>query len=60
MKRIRAVVYRSYEIELEFNEDEMMDVDDPDQKAEFLSRTKDISEWTLVDVASDVITVTEV
>lgn len=59
MSKIKATVYRSYEIELEFDSTDVPEMIDPNGKAEWLSREYPMSEWTLIDVASDAFVVSE-
>ncbi len=60
MKVYKAMVYRAYEVEVEFNEGEVPEVYEVESKAEFLSRGIDIDKWTLVDVSADIFGVNEV
>lgn len=60
MKVFKATVYRTYELELEFSEEDAPEMIDASGKAEWISRTKDIGEWKILDVSVDVYNVTEV
>ena len=60
MRHYKAVVYRNYEILLEFDHNDIPEMTDPEGKAEWLSRSKDIGEWRLGDVSTDIYEVSEV
>jgi hypothetical protein len=52
--KYKAIVYRSYELEMEYDSEEAPEMIGAEGKAEFLSRSRDISEWKLLDVSVDV------
>jgi hypothetical protein len=57
--KYKAIVYRSYEKEIEFTNADAPEMIDPAGKAEWIARSIDIGEWSLTDVAVDVVPVIE-
>lgn len=53
MKKYKATVYRTYSLNLEYTSDDAPEMIDADGKAEWISRTVDIKDWDLEDVAID-------
>ena len=57
--KVIATVYRSYQLEMEFDTEEVPEMIDPTGKAEWRSRSIPISDWELIDTAVDARTVKE-